>query len=128
MKLTPEQQDQIQAAKDAGENRANLDFTEQQKANWQQAVCEAQADRDATIRQMKNIREAARQPGFFGDIRRAILSSRRPVSELATIIGVEARVLSDFRAAEGELPARALETLIAELGLRLMQEIPRNGG
>ena len=124
MELTPEQQQQIQAAKATGENRVNLDFTTEQKANWQQAVGEEQADRDATIGQMKKIREAAKQPGFFADVRRAISSSRRPVSELAAMIGVEARVLSDFRAAEADLPATALETLLAELGLRLMQEIP----
>ncbi len=125
MKLTPEQQQQIQAAKTTGANRVNLDFTAEQKENWQQAVREEQADREATIGQMKKIREAAKQPGFFGDLRRAISSSRHPMSELAQMIGVEARVLSDFRAAEAELPATALETLIAELGLRLMQEIPR---
>ena len=74
---------------------------------------------------MEKIHEAAQQVGFFGDLRRAISSSRRPVSELAATIGVEPSVLSDFRAAEAELPAKALETLIDELGLRLMQEIPK---
>jgi ribosome-binding protein aMBF1 (putative translation factor) len=125
MEVTPEQQQQIQRAKATGESRVNLAFTDQQKADWQRAAREEQDERDATIGQMEKIRDAARQPGFFGDVRRALASSRRPVSELATTIGVEQNVLSDFRAAEAELPAQALETLIAELGLRLMQEIPR---
>ncbi len=33
MKLTPDQQQQIQAAKTTSENRVNLDFTTEQKAN-----------------------------------------------------------------------------------------------
>jgi hypothetical protein len=65
---------------------------------------------------------AAEQPGFFGDVRRAILASRRPIDELAAAIGVDARVLSDFRAGNEELPAGALDRLLETLGLRLMQE------
>ena len=125
MELTPEQQQQIQQAKAIGESHVNLDFTDQQKANWQRAAREEQDERYATIGQMEKIHEAARQAGFFGNLRRAISSSRRPVSELSATIGVEPSVLSEFRAAEAELPAKALEKLIDELGLRLMQEIPK---
>ncbi len=125
MKLTPEQQQQIQRAKDQGERRVNLEFTDQQKPDWQRMAQQEQAERAATLGQLEKIRQAAQQPGFFGDVRRAISSSRRPLSELAGTIGVEPSLLSDFRAAEAELPAQALAKLIAELGLRLMQEIPR---
>jgi len=125
MELTPEQQQQIQRAKATGEKRVNLDFTDQQKTAWQRAARQVQDERCATIGQMEKIHEAAQQPGFFGDVRRAISSSRRPLSELAATIGVEPSLLSEFRAAEVELPAPSLEKLIAELGLRLMQEIPR---
>jgi predicted transcriptional regulator len=58
-------------------------------------------------------------------VRRAILLARHSIDELAATVGVEARLLSDFRAGEAELPAAALERLIDTLGLRLMQEIPR---
>lgn len=125
MELTPEQRQKIQRAKAAGETRVNLDFTQQQKAEWQRAARDEDAHSHATIGQMEKIRKAAQQAGFFGDVRRAIASSRLPITELAATIGVEPTVLSDFRAAEAELPAKALELLIAELGLRLMQEIPR---
>ncbi len=125
MELTPEQQQQIQRAKAAGESRVKLYFNDEQKANWQRAASEERDERYATIGQMEKIHDAAQQAGFFGDLRRAISSSRRPVSELAATIGVEPSVLSDFRAAEAELPVKALEALIDELGLRLMQEIPK---
>ena len=125
MELTPEQQQQIQRAKAAGESRVDLAFTDEQRADWQCSARQEQDEREATIGQLKKIREAAEQPGFFGDLRRAISSSRRPLSELATTVGVEPSLLSEFRAAEAKLPAKSLERLIAELGLRLMQEIPR---
>jgi len=50
---------------------------------------------------------------------------------LAKQINVDPRLLSDFRAAQAELPAAALDRLLEALGLRLMQEIParnRHGG
>jgi hypothetical protein len=45
--------------------------------------------------------------------------------DLAGEIGVDPRVLSEFRTGEAELPAAALDRLLDVLGLRLMQEIPR---
>jgi hypothetical protein len=68
---------------------------------------------------------AAEQPGFFGDVRRAIMLASSSIPNLATEIGVDGRVLSDFRAGDAELPAPALDRLLEKLGLRLMQEIPR---
>jgi hypothetical protein len=45
--------------------------------------------------------------------------------DLSAEIGVDPRLLSDFRAGDAELPALALDRLIQTLGLRLVQEIPR---
>ena len=63
-------------------------------------------------------------PGFFGDVRRAMTFSRRPLRELASELGIDERVLADFRTADADLPAAALARLVEILGLRLMQEIP----
>ena len=41
---------------------------------------------------------------------------------------VDAQLLERFREGEAELPADAIERLIATLGLRLMHEIPRTAG
>lgn len=71
------------------------------------------------------IQATAEQPGFFGDLRRAIVVSRRSLDELSAGIGVDQRFLSDFRAGDAQFPAAALERLVDTLGLRLMQEIPR---
>ena len=74
---------------------------------------------------LRKIKAAAEQDGFLGDLHRAIALSRRPVQELAAEIGVDWRLLSDFRSGDAELPSPALDRLVTALGLRLMQEIPR---
>lgn len=124
MQLTPQQKEQIQQAKAAGERRIMLNLTPEQKAEWQAAVQQELAGKEENIAHFRKIREAAQQLGFFGDVRRAIAVSRRPLEELAHTIGVNPRLLSDFRAGDADLPPAALDRLIETLGLRLMQEIP----
>ena len=125
MQLTPEQQEQVQQAKAAGEQRVALRFTAGQKDQWQTAVQQELAGKEENIVHLRKIKAAAEQPGFFGDVRRAIALSQRPVDELAAEIGVGPRLLSDFRAGDADLPSAALDRLFDVLGLRLMQEIPR---
>jgi hypothetical protein len=125
MQLTPEQQDQLRQAKASNSKRVSLKFTTQQKDSWQKAVESELAGKDENIAHLRKMMAAAEQPGFFGDVRRAALMSRRSMSELAAEIGVDPELFSDFRAGDAELPAAALDRLIVALGLRLMQEIPR---
>jgi hypothetical protein len=125
MQLTPEQQDQLQRAKAAGATRAHLRPTAEQRNEWRAAVEDELACKDDNIAHIRKLRAAAEQPGFFGDVRRAIILSRRPVADLAKDIDVDPLLFSDFRAGEAELPAAALDRLLGALGLRLMQEIPR---
>lgn len=125
MQLNPEQQEQVRQAKANGEQRVVLESTPEQRSAWQKAVEQELSGKEENLAHYRKIKAAAEQPGIFGDIRRAILLSRRPIAELAATIGVEPNALSDFRAAEAELPAAVLDRLVAELGLRLMQEIPR---
>src|SRR5271166_825636 len=125
MQLTPDQQTQLAQAKSVGEKRAALSFTPQQKAEWEAAVQQELAGREENLDRVRKIKAAAEQTGFLGDLRREIAISRRPVQELAAEIGVDWRLLSDFRAGDAELSSPALDRLVAALGLRLMQEIPR---
>jgi hypothetical protein len=123
MQLTPEQQKRINEAKSAGEKRIVLDFTPGQEAEWEMAVQQELAGKDENLEHLRKMKAAAEQEGFSGDLRRAITLARRPIRELAVEIGVDWRVLSDFRAGDAELPSPALDRLIAVLGLRLMREI-----
>jgi len=125
MQSTPEQQEQVRNARAAGDQRATLRFTPQQRDEWKAAVEEELAGKEANVAHLRKVQAACEQPGFFGDVRRAMALSRRPIDELAAEIGVDSRLLSDFRAGDAGLPPAALERLIDTLGLRLMQEIPR---
>jgi hypothetical protein len=125
MELTPEQRNEIRAAKSAGHRRTTIRFTTQQKAEWEAAVQEELAGKEENIAHHQKIKAAAEQPGFFGDLRRSIALSRMSMEELSSEIGVDQRLLSDFRTDDAELPAVTLDRLIQTLGLRLMHEIPR---
>lgn len=125
MHLTPEQKDQLQQAKKRGERRVPIQFTPEQRKAYRDAVEREMAGKEENIAHCRKIKTAAEQPGFFGDVRRAILLSRPSIGEMAVTIGVEPRVLSNFQAGEAELPAVALDRLIETLGLRLMHEIPK---
>jgi hypothetical protein len=125
MQLTPEQEELVRQARSRGERRVFMQFTPEQKQTWRAAVEQEMAGKEENVAHFRKIKTAAEQPGFFGDVRRAILLSRPSIGKLASDIGVEPRRLSDFQAGEAELPAAALDRLIERLGLRLMQEIPR---
>lgn len=125
MHFTTDQQEQLREAKLRGERHATMLFTPEQRKAWRDTVDKELAGKHDNLEHFRKIKQAAEQAGFLGDIRRAIVLSRRPIDELAVAIGVEPRTLSDFRTGEAELPAVALDRLIETLGLRLMQEIPR---
>ena len=125
MQLTPEQQQQVQEAKAAGERRAMLRFTPEQRVAWQASVQQELAGKEENLAHFHKIKAAAEQRGFFGDVRRALAAARRPLDDLAHEIGVDPRQLSDFRAGDAELPAISLDRLLEILGLRLMQEATR---
>lgn len=103
----------------------HLRLTPEQRTEYRAAVEEELAAKDENIAHWRKVRAEAEQPGFFGDLRRAILLSRRPIHELAQQIGVAPRQFSDFQAGDAELPAAALDRLIETLDLRLMHEIAR---
>jgi hypothetical protein len=125
MQLTPEQAELVRNAKACGEKSIDLPFTPEQRGEWERAVAAEESTRDQNILHFNKVIKATKQPGFFGDIRRAVQHSLRPANEIAKEIGIDDRVFSDFLAAEIELPASALDRLVELLGLRLMQEIPR---
>lgn len=95
MQLTPEQQDQIRKAKAAGDQRVTTGFTDEQKEQWEAAVQEELAGKEENLAHMRRIQAAAERPGFFGDLRQAIIASHLSVGELSAAIGVDPRLLSD---------------------------------
>jgi hypothetical protein len=126
MNLNGEQRELIQRAKDRGEHRTEISFTPEQRHAWRIAAEQELQAKDENLAHFQRLKVAAGQPGLLGDIRRAIVSSRRPSSEIAQAAGIDDALLSEFRAGEAELSTPALGRLVEALGLRLMQEIPRS--
>jgi len=128
MQLTPDQVDQMKSALAEGKRRVSVSLTDVQRQLWRNETAAEDQDRDDTVARVSRIRAAAIRPGFFGDLRRAIAMAMIPDARLASLVGVDAELLERFREGEAELPADAIERLIATLGLRLMHEIPRAAG
>lgn len=128
MQLTPDQVDQMKSALAEGKRRVSISLTDVQRQLWRNEATAEDQGRDDTVARVSRIRAAAIRPGFFGDLRRAIAVARIPDARLASLISVDAQLLERFREGEAELPAAAIERLIATLGLRLMHEIPRAAG
>jgi ribosome-binding protein aMBF1 (putative translation factor) len=125
MQLTPRQIDQITSALQEGRHRVSVSLTGAQQQLWHHEATVEDQGRDDTVARVSRIRAAEIRPGFFGDLRRAIAMARIPDARLASLVGIDVQVLERFREGEAELPADAIERLIAALGLRLMHEIPR---
>ncbi|MGD9854250.1 MAG: hypothetical protein AB7U20_04790 [Planctomycetaceae bacterium] len=123
---TPEQiaERERQKAAYPPDRRLNIELTAQQEAAYLQAAKEEQASQEEIIARMRKIMAAANEPGFLGDLRRTLNAAGPRIAALPDQIGVDAALLSDFRAGEAELPAAAISRLVDALRLRLMQEIP----
>ena len=128
MQLTPDQVNQMKSALAEGKRRVSVSLTDVQRQLWRNEAAAEDQDRDGTVARVSRIRAAAIRPGFFGDLRRAIAMARIPDARLASLVSGDAQLLERFREGEAELPADAIERLIATLGLRLMHEIPRAAG
>ena len=124
MKLTPEQRQQVEAARAAGERRVMLEYTPEQLADWEAARDRALAEKPEVIARFQKMRQAERQDTFSGRLRRAIRASMRNTKSLAEEIDVDWRLLDDFRCGDATLPSDVIDRLIAALGLRLVQDIP----
>ena len=89
MELTPEQEEQVRRARAVGSRRVTLQFTPEQKERWQTAARQELSDREENVAYFRKVTAAAERPGFFGDLRRAMASSGRPMDQLAAEIGVD---------------------------------------
>lgn len=124
MQLTPEQR--IEVERQRRENpggRVRIEFTPEQRAEYAQAVAEEEASVAPNRERFQKRQQAAREPGFSGDLRRAINAARRPSRELAAQLGIDVQLLEDFRCGDATLPTDVVDRLVGVLRLRLMAEI-----
>ena len=104
-----------------------LEYTPEQLADWEAARNQALAEKPEVIARFHKRREAEAEESFSGHLRRAIgaeLVKRRNSKSLSEEACVDWRLLEDFRCGDATLPSDVVDRLVAELGLRLVQEIP----
>lgn len=123
IELTPDQREQVRRAREAGERRIVLATTPNQDAEIERAVAEEDALKEQNREQARKRHLAQAEPGFTGDLRRAIVRSHQPLTEIAEAIDIPEERLDSFCAGESELPTDAVGRLVSLLGLRLMAEI-----
>lgn len=121
MHRTPEQLAEIERQRKANPNARGvwIEFTPEQLEEWRQLVSEVEAGRDQDIAHVRAIEAAAREPGFSGDLRRAIMAARIPSHQFADRIGIPITEFEEFRAGQHVLTSDVIERLIDVLGLKL---------
>lgn len=123
MQLTPEQQAEIERQRSDGRRRLHVTMTDEQRAEYRRLVALEDAGMEENKAYARKLMAAAAEPGFSGDLRRAIGRSRHSPDELAVEIGVAPELLDRFCTGEADLPTAAIDRLVETLGLRLMAEI-----
>lgn len=103
--------------------RVRIDLTPEQQPEYAQAVAEEEASIAAHRERCHKRQQAAQEPGFSGDLRRAINAARRLSRELAAQLGIDVQLLEDFRCRDATLPTDVVDRLVDVLHLRLMAEI-----
>jgi hypothetical protein len=123
VQLTPEQQAQVNQAKAEGRQRILLAMTPEQAQNDAREVAVEEFGREENIRLARLRRQARNEPGFSGDLRRALASLHKPPQTIAAEIAADGELLDQFCRGEAELPTDVVDRLVAHLDLRLMRTI-----
>lgn len=77
------------------------------------------------ISRQRQMREAAEENTFSGDLRRAIHGGERDLISLAQVVGITPIQLSEFLTGQRTLRSDVLDRLVAAVGGRLMPSAPK---
>src|SRR5690606_27221079 len=109
MQRTSDQCEQVESAKAAGERRATLEFTPEQRADWEASRDAALAEKDEVIASLNRMQAAETEETFSGRLRRAITVSRRNPEALANEIGIDPQTLAGFCCGDETLPSDVID-------------------
>lgn len=76
-----------------------------------------------TIEQVHRLMAAGDEPGFCGDVRRAIHSSGIQLEKIAAAAGINVFALCDFLEGTAELSSTQLAAVVQLLGLQLVRPL-----
>lgn len=94
----------------------------EQHAEWRRLVELEEAGREEESARWRRIAEAARSPGFVGDLRRAALSAGRSLNEIAGDAELDPLQFFEWMGGAATLQVDEIERLVDSLGLRLVAE------
>ena len=126
MNLTNEQRAEIERQRHENPGqRIVIEETPEQAAEYRRAVAEEEAGREANIAFSRKLDAAAAEPGFSGDLRRAIKAAKRDPRALASDLKIRVELLEDFLAGDAALPTDVVDRVAVLLGLKLVAEPQR---
>ncbi|MGD9857748.1 MAG: hypothetical protein AB7U20_22625 [Planctomycetaceae bacterium] len=124
--ITTEQRAEIERQRQADPARRSftVEPTPQQREAHAWKAGQALAGREEDQEHFRKMEAASKEPTFSGDLRRAIDALGPDVLQLPEKLGIDRRLLSDFRAGEAPLPSNVIDRLIRELGLTVEVHAP----
>ena len=117
--LTSEQRAEIERQRQADTNCRSfvVESTPLQREAHAWKAGQALAGRDEDQEHFRKMQKASQEQTFSGELRRALDAIGSQVLALPDKLGIDWRLLSDFRAGEAPLPSDVIDRLIRELHL-----------
>ena len=100
--------------------RTNFTLTPEQQAGMHKQREKIAAEKPQLQAKLERIHEAKQEPSFCGQLRQAIHSSGRLITQLAAEAGITTQQLSDFLSGDRTLRSDVLDRLTAAVGASLV--------
>ena len=100
--------------------QANFTLTPEQQTRMQKQREQIAAEKPQLQAKLERIHEAKQEPSFCGQLRQAIHSSGRLITQLASEAGITTQQLSDFLSGDRTLRSDVLDRLTAAVGASLV--------
>ncbi len=122
MKLTPQQRAELerQRLQSPQASRAVIQLTDAQRNEYQRQVAKELSYRDQVIQDSRPLLEALYEPGFSGDLRRAIAGCGIDHHRLCEQVHVDVNHLNAFLSGKSPLSSDMIDRLAPALGLTLV--------
>lgn len=114
---------QRQADPDARRFQGSL--TDEQRAEYAKLIQQEESACEQVVRDSQPLRDALKEVGFSGELRRAIVASGRSPVQLEKETGCNANAINRFLQGAQPLPTDAADALIRTLGLSARLEMVR---
>jgi hypothetical protein len=99
-------------------------MTPEESARFERLIEISEAEKPDVIRRFRLLMAAGDEPGFNGDLRRAIHGGHVAMEKIAAAAGMEVFALCDFLEGTAELTSSQIAAIVEFLNLQLVRPIP----